>query len=715
VNVGDNSGVAFEQALMSAACAAMICDTSPPNPKIRFVNTAFTRLTGYSAEEAVGRGPGFLQGPDTDAGPVGDIAQALVAGVPITRELLNYRKDGKPFWNQLTITPIRGESGAIQGFLGLAVDCTADHAGTEASEAPLQGILEAMPGYVYRQVLKANGRAETEYLSPSIAQFVGEAAAMEPQSLHRHVHSADLDALTKALETSARNLTVLSVEFRLLGPGGSVRWVRSRSMPVRRPNGDVVWDGLAVDVTAERGHAVAGPDQGAGDPLTGLGDREDFRTRLRAAVERVSLDGPIVVYRLDLDGFHDVNEFRGETVGDEVLRRIGLRLSAFAAAGAANVARIGGDEFAVIMPAPASKASGLVEATAQLLCDLVQEPLTVGGQTLVVRASVGATIVPAAEPGPHTGAQDLAGETMKQADLALQAAKREDPGGFRLYDAQIDHRRRKRVAVRQSLTEAIANEQLQLHYQPIVSIDSGSLAGAEALVRWNHPTLGLQAPETFIPLAESSGLIVPLGDWVLAQTLRQGALWRRQGLSVGRIAINLSGVQLRRRTQQPDFLATVEAAVSETGADPQGFEFELTESVMIESSEETLSILKSLKAMGFGIAIDDFGTGHASFRYLRDLLFDKVKIDRSFISGIGEDGESEAIVSAMVRLTRMLGARVVGEGVESMIQRDFLYEQGCEFGQGYLFGPPAPAAAFALLVERGGPPPGLAGGRRARA
>jgi EAL domain-containing protein (putative c-di-GMP-specific phosphodiesterase class I) len=246
-----------------------------------------------------------------------------------------------------------------------------------------------------------------------------------------------------------------------------------------------------------------------------------------------------------------------------------------------------------------------------------------------------------------------------------------------------------------------------------VAIDSGAIAGAEALVRWIHPVLGVQPPESFIPLAESSGLIVPLGEWILRRALRQGASWRRQGLEVGRIAINLSGLQLRRRPQRPDFLATLEAALAETGADPAGFEFELTESAVIDSSEETIAILRSLKAMGFGIAIDDFGTGHASFRYLRDLLFDKVKVDRSFIRGIGEDGESEAIVSAMIGLTRMLGAKVVGEGVESTAHRDFLCEHGCDFGQGYLFSPPLDAAAFGALVERRATLPFLSGGPRA--
>jgi EAL domain-containing protein (putative c-di-GMP-specific phosphodiesterase class I) len=244
-------------------------------------------------------------------------------------------------------------------------------------------------------------------------------------------------------------------------------------------------------------------------------------------------------------------------------------------------------------------------------------------------------------------------------------------------------------------------EQFELHYQPIVVLGSGAIAGAEALVRWNHPTLGIQYPETFIPMAEASGLILPLGDWVLGQALKQGAAWRRQGLPVGRIAINLSCLQLRRGPQRPDFLLAVEAALADTGADPHGFDFELTEGTIIESSEEIVSTLRALKAMGFGISIDDFGTGHASFRYLRDLLFDKVKVDKSFIGGIGEDGESEAIVSAMIRLVRMLGAQVVGEGVESALHRDFLCEQGCDFAQGYLFSPPVGAEAFAAMVRSG--------------
>jgi diguanylate cyclase (GGDEF)-like protein/PAS domain S-box-containing protein len=693
----------LQEALETVSCSVVVCDIAHSEVSIAFVNAAFSSLTGYAAEEVLGRDLRFMQGPDSDAASLRDVREILSLGSPVAKDFLNYRKSGEPFWNRATLAPIRGDAGKITGLLVVSVDSTADHAhpGFAGQDVQVQRILRNMPGYIYRQVINSNHDLQMSYLSPSVAPFLGEDPERGAGVFFRHIHPDDVEGYFAAVRASAETLAAFKEEFRMVSSEGAVRWVRSEAQAVRHPNGDIVWDGLALDITAEKTSELERSYLSLHDKLTGLANRELFRNRLRQAIDRAGVDeSRLGVFIIDLDAFQEVNDSRGQLAGDEVLRQIGRRLQALVDDRFGTVARLGGDEFAVLVPALDQPSA--LEAIARELCAEVRRPVVIENSALVLEGSLGASVFPPADPSRQFRTSDVGEEIMKQADLALHAAKKEEPGSFRVYETGLDDRFRNRIALRQSLTAAIAERQFELHYQPFVSLVSGEILGAEALVRWRHPTLGFQRPEAFIPLAESSGLIVPLGEWVLGEALRQGESWRRRGLSAGRIAINLSGVQLRRspQLQRPDFLAIVEKLLADTGADPRGFEFELTEGIIIESSTETLSVLKSLKTLGFKITIDDFGTGHANFRYLRDFVVDKVKIDRSFIARIGEDSETEAIVAAMIRLTRVLGAQVVAEGVESAFQRDFLIEQGCEFGQGYLFSVPVAAEDFSWMLQQ---------------
>jgi EAL domain-containing protein (putative c-di-GMP-specific phosphodiesterase class I) len=291
---------------------------------------------------------------------------------------------------------------------------------------------------------------------------------------------------------------------------------------------------------------------------------------------------------------------------------------------------------------------------------------------------------------------------MKQADLALRAAKQDGGGRHRSYSRALDGSFRNRVALRQSLREAISEKKFELHYQPIVAIASGEIVGAEALVRWPHPGLGLQPPSHFIPIAEETGLIVPLGEWIIRDAFQQAESWRQDGFGTPSIAVNLSSRQLRDEghARGRGFIAQVERILAETGANPRQFNFEMTESVVIESSDETLRILRALKSLGFLITLDDFGTGHSTFKYLRDFPVDKIKIDRNFVSRIDVDKADETIIRAMINLARSLGVKVVAEGIETVGQRDFLVDAGCELGQGYMFSMPLRAEDFAWMLAR---------------
>ncbi len=701
--LGDTQIMEFEAAFVAASCAMMLCDATAPDTPITFVNKAFTQLTGYEADEALGRNPRFLQGPGTDAYVVAEIRRAMDEGAPICRELINYHKDGASFLNQVTISPIRDAAGSIVRFLGVSLKRRQDGAGAARpfGQISLDRMLSHTKGYAFRRVLRPDGRLELLYISRSAEYFLGPDIPCDHEGFCSRMHPEDVGPFMSALRRSAEKLTVFREEFRLISSTGQARWVRSEAQPVREPSGDIVWDGLALDVTAEKLAELERSYLTLNDRLTGLPNRELFRNRLRHAIDATAVEeSSLGVVLLDLDGFQEVNEAHGAEAGDEVLRVTARRLRAYAEGEGGSVARVGGDEFAILVPGlPFPEA---LESVARELSTAVGQPMQIDGRPVVVRGSVGAAVFPLRHVPVRTGSPDLVEELMKQAAVALQAAKTDGSGALRLYDAQLDNRFRNRVALRQSLAEGIAERQFELHYQPCVALADGAILGAEALVRWNHPTLGLQAPESFIPLAEASGLIGPLGEWVLTEALRQGQAWRSQALDPGFIAINLSGAQLKRGGDHRgrDFLACVEDAVAATGADPCRFEFELTESMIIDSSEDTISMLKALKAMGFQICIDDFGTGYATFRYLRDFGVDKVKLDRSFISRIGEDAETESIVSAMIRLARVLGAKVVAEGVETTRQRRFLSEAGCAIAQGYLFSVPVKAEDFRWMLER---------------
>jgi EAL domain-containing protein (putative c-di-GMP-specific phosphodiesterase class I) len=277
----------------------------------------------------------------------------------------------------------------------------------------------------------------------------------------------------------------------------------------------------------------------------------------------------------------------------------------------------------------------------------------------------------------------------------MQAAKREGYGSHRIYTPDLDDRLQNRMALRQSLHRAVIEDRLKLHYQPLVDLGSGRIIGAEALVRWYHPEFGLQRPDLFIPLAEESGFIVQLGAWVIHEAMRQSQSWKQQGFNPPRIAVNVSSVQL----QKPGFIATVEKALAETGADAHDFEFELTEGLLIEASSDVLSILTAIKALGFGITIDDFGTGNATFKYLRDFPIDKIKIDQVFVRQLVIDSSDAFIIRAMVALSRSLGINILAEGIETEMQREFLRQEGCESGQGYLFSMPLVAEDFGWMIE----------------
>jgi diguanylate cyclase (GGDEF)-like protein len=403
------------------------------------------------------------------------------------------------------------------------------------------------------------------------------------------------------------------------------------------------------------------------DPLCGLPNRIFFSERLEAVIDEVAAtDIPAALFYIDLDHFKDVNDTLGHPVGDELIRNVTLRLS-HTLRGGDLVARIGGDEFAVISSIGGDTA--IMMALAQRIIAAICAPYSIGGQNIVIGASIGIAVV----DRNCAGAADI----MRYADMALYRAKNEGRNRACIYDTAMDADLSKRKQLEGDLRDAITNNQLRLLYQPIVDKSGDTMLGVEALCRWTHPTRGEISPVEFIALAEHSGLIVELGAWVLQKAMIDGRAW--PSLTV---AVNVSALQFRRA----DFAELVERTMAETGFDPARLELEITESVLIGNFETAEASMLRLKALGVRLALDDFGTGYSSLLYLRRFPFDKLKIDRSFVLSIEKAADAAAIVHAVVSLGRGLGMKVTAEGVETADQQLFLRAAGVHSMQGYRFG-----------------------------
>ena len=694
------SGIGLEAGLAYLSKCAVLCDARRHDAPIVFVNAAFTTLTGYSSEEAVGRNCRFLQGPLTDRTSVELIRQAINDGVGIQCELINYRKKGEPYWSKFSIDPIRDTNGGISHFISIQHDADVERAtalGLIEAEQRLATLIENIPGYVFRRVLHADRTLSFPFLSRSLFRTLGlpDDTNLETRGFIDYMRPDEHAELVRSVIQSGLDLTTVRSEVRFIAPSGQEFWFRSVSKPRAEAGGIVIWDGVAVDITAEKVSDAKIFYLAHHDVLTTLPNRVLFRAALLDAVAGEMLRRPdVFLLVIDLDEFQVFNEELGVAFGDLILAEIGRRLLAFADSRGGSAARLGGDEFALLLPAANGDINEL--ALAHAVHQELLHPHVISGRTFSTECCVG-TVSYCYKDGALSGDPDeRVAELMKRADLALHRAKQQGSGSCRVYSPEIDDRVQNRVALRASLQDGLSHDQFQLHYQPLVDLVTGRIVGAEALVRWNHPELGLQRPDLFIPYAESSGLIVPLGAWVIRQAMVQGQLWRQRGLVPPRIAINLSAVQLQR----PGFLAAVERSLSETGAKAEDYEFELTEGTLVSAATEVHRQLDSLRGAGFRLAIDDFGTGYSTLKSLRDFAIDKVKIDQTFVRNLVINSNDALIIRAIMELSRSLNLDVVAEGIETIMQRNFLIEVGCEVGQGYLLSMPLAAEDFGWLLEK---------------
>jgi diguanylate cyclase (GGDEF)-like protein len=412
------------------------------------------------------------------------------------------------------------------------------------------------------------------------------------------------------------------------------------------------------------------------DPLTGLPNRSLFHELLARAIARAERTGTeLALLFLDLDNFKTVNESLGHSQGDQLLIAVSRRLQDALPDGNA-LARIGGDEFNLILdcdPIPPG-----IDLRAQHLIEALKEPFRVDGRHIYIGVSIGIALYPADGREVET--------LQSSADAALNQAKQQGRGILRFFSPKLTIRAKARLTLEAELRDAIEGDELLLHYQPQTDLTSGETVGLEALVRWRHPERGMIQPGDFIPLAEESGLVVPLGDWVLHAACRQIRTWLDARLAPRRTAVNVSAAQLSR----DHLIASVKHALRETGIPPERLELEITESFVMADREESFKALAALGALGVRLSIDDFGTGYSSLAYLQHIEIHELKIDISFVRDVTTNTSNASIVKAIIALGHSLGSEIVAEGVETQAQADYLRALGCDLMQGYLVSRPLP-------------------------
>lgn len=651
---------------------------------IRSLNPAAERMFGYRDAEAAGMAIDCLL--SADGGYFRFAAQA--SGGQGTRqlayELEGIRRDGSRFVADLSVSRIVFEG--RRAVIGIVRDITARKRDEQNLLVFKRAIESSVNGITITDAV--NGENLIIYVNPAFERMTGyaghEVLGKNPRFLRGNDRDqVELRKLAMALEERREGYFVL----RNYRKDGSQFMNELYVAPVRDRDGAVTnYIGIMNDISDQRRYEEQLVYQANHDPLTGLPNRNLLQDRLgqALALESSRRRNPIGVMFLDLDNFKKINDTLGHTVGDMLLKAVANRLRN-CVRGGDTVSRLGGDEYILILPNV--KEMHDVTTVAKKLIGLFSTPFLLMGHELYITASIGIALF------PSDG--DTVDALLKNADAAMYHAKEQGKNNYQFYSEEMNTRVFERMALETSLHRAIRQQEFLLYYQPRVDLRTGRISGVEALVRWNHPEMGLVSPARFIPLAEETGLIVPIGEWVLRTACAQNKAWQEAGLPPLRMAVNLSARQFR----QENLIQMVADVLAETGLDPRWLELELTESLLMERAEQSVSILRSLADMGIDIAVDDFGTGYSSLGYLKRFPITNLKIDQSFIRDIASDPDDAILVRTIITMAHGLGMKTVGEGVESLEQVDFLCRHGCEEVQGYYFSRPLTAEGCEELLR----------------
>ncbi len=502
-----------------------------------------------------------------------------------------------------------------------------------------------------------------------------------------------------ALKSAAAQCASCSIDHAIRHPDGEIHNVHTQAEVIVDPAGKATrMHGIMQDISERKKAEERIYFLAFYDALTGLPNRQLFMEHAQRALRQADADGKrVALLYLDLDQFKRINDTWGHSAGDELLRHVSRRLqeslqdpdkvSQIANAEGYSLSRLGGDEFTLLLSG-LEDTQVVAQVADRVLEHLSTEPVRVSGQDIYIRASIGIAVYPDDGKGVET--------LLKNADTAMYQAKRSGRDTFRCYTNQMNAQFAKRLSMETRLKQAIERDELVLHYQPKLDLSENCrLIGFEALVRWEQPGMGLVPPDEFIPVAEDSGLIIPVGEWVLDTACRQIRDWRAHGLSPGHVGVNLSFQQFK----QQGLLRQVLNALGRYLLEPSMLELELTESTVMHDVDTNTVLLRNLKEAGISLSIDDFGTGYSSLSYLKQLPLDALKIDRSFVKDITTDSNDAAIIRAIIALGKTLDLKIVAEGVETHEQLEYLRQHGCDYAQGYLFSRPLPAVDAEKLID----------------
>ncbi|MEZ4265497.1 MAG: EAL domain-containing protein [Myxococcota bacterium] len=659
---------------------------------IEYVNPAFERLTGYTTADAIGRmSASLLRTTAHDDAFYAGVASVVSAGGVWSGEMYCRYKDGRQSATEATVAPVICEDGRIVGFVTMRVDISARREAEEALRRTEERFALAARGS--QDGLWDWDVASGEVtLSPRWMAMVGGSPAERRVSREgwlARVHPDDRPAVETRLDAELLEPTAdFSCELRLLHDDGTYHWMRWRGVALRGGDGTTIrLAGSQTDVTESRATRDQLQRVAFSDDLTGLANRALFLNRtehaLRASGRR---DAPgMAVLLIDADRFKAINRSLGHAAGDALLIALGERLRGCVRPGD-TVARLGSDEFGLLVDRIVDRAEAKV--VADRVVSAFSMPFRVNGVEIFSNVSIGIAMV---GPG-HGSARDV----LRDADAAMRRAKSVGGSCYAVFEAEMRPNNHQQVRTETGLRHALERNELRVHYQPIVRLDSGEPTGFEALMRWDRPGEGLIGPADFIPVAEETGLIVPMGYWVLRRACRQLAEWNEQRAGTGKpltMSVNLSPKQFL----QPDLVEQVARIIATTRVHPRWICLELTEGAVMHDPAAALHMMERLKELGVRISMDDFGTGYSSLSYLHRIPFDIVKVDRSFIHDMGPSGNDE-IVRAIVSLVRHLQMEVVAEGIETAQQVVSLRGMGCRYGQGYGLGRPRDA----LSISHGG-------------
>ncbi|HRD89864.1 MAG TPA: EAL domain-containing protein [Accumulibacter sp.] len=667
--------------------------------RCEYVNAAYQKISGRSLAQMLGTNWSMTFHPEDRQRALAEWRAAARSQLPFHSELRFLREDGSIIWARVNAAPLGGGGTAqahVQAVEDISMRKSMEFVWRAAEEALFEEKERAQVtlNSIGDAVLTTDLLGNVSYLNPVAEAMTGwsrDDALGRPLSevfriIDGTTRQAAANPAQRAIEED-RNVGLIA-DCVLVRRDGAESPIEDSTAPIHNRYGEVVGAVIVFhDVSQSRAITLKLAHLAQHDVLTGLPNRLLLTERLSHAIGRAQRHGrQVALLFLDLDHFKHINDSLGHVVGDELLQSLAGRLAACVRA-TDTVCRQGGDEFVILLadieqPQDAARVAEKLHAASAV-------PHRIGGHELHVTLSIGISVYP--DDGSDVDT------VMRNADTAMYHAKEDGRNTYQFFTADMNTRAVRRLFVESSLRHALKRNEFLLHYQPQIDLVSGAITGAEALLRWRDPELGLVYPGEFVAIAEKCGLIVPIGRWVLRETCRQVQAWRDAGLHAVPVAVNISAVEFRH----PDFLEGVALILKETGLPSRYLELELTESVLMHNAESSVSVLEALKTMGVSLAIDDFGTGYSSLSYLKRFPIGTLKIDQSFVRDIATDADDATIVSAVIGMGRNLKQRVIAEGVESREQLAFLQTQRCDEGQGFQLSYPLPAEDFARLLVGG--------------